>query len=136
MATRKMEDFSYRLDHSENMVVNTGYDYIKGIVAMLFGMRPGTDEYNPEMGLDLPGQRFTTGKNGTRDSAYESNIERQFSKYTDLVVLNPVAYRKDGQYLVSFTVQYQDKFYETAVGVDKNTLNVVIDSRGAGIKNL
>lgn len=128
-----LQDFSYRLDHSENMVVNKNHDYMKGIIALLFGMRAGSDEYNPDMGLDLPGKRFTTGQSNTRDTSYEKEIERQFAKYTDMIALNPVAYRKDGRYLISFTLAYQNRFYEVSVGVNDNTLTISLDAANIGI---
>ncbi len=133
MANPVIQDFSFRLDRSENMVINRNYDYMKGIVAYLFGLRPGSDEYNPEMGLDLPGKRFTTGRNNSRDTEYEKEIEHQFAKYTDMIAMNTVAYRKDGRYLISFILAYQNNFYEASVGVNDNTLTIVIDEQNAGI---
>lgn len=128
-----VQDFSFRLDRSENMVINSNYEYMKGIIAYLFGIRKGSDAYNPDWGLDLPGKRFTVGNNRSRDTEYEREIERQFAKYTEMIATNVVAYRKDGRIRVSFTLLYQNNFYETVIEPTDDSLSVVINNRAVGV---
>lgn len=125
----RTQDFTYRMDRSENMVMASGAAYVKGITAMLFGLQPGSDPYNPEMGLFLPGKRFRAGSNGVRDYEYENQIAYQFSRYTKIQATSIIAFQKDGRYIVSFSAVFDDSIYDMRITSEPNSLNVLIQER-------
>lgn len=104
MAVRKT-DLTLHTDRTGNMVVGKNNEYITGIVQMLFVMKPGTDENDLEKGLDIYSHRYKSENSGTRDTAYETEISKQFSTYTDLVPINVVAMYINNTLIISMKIQ-------------------------------
>ena len=105
-----------RLNYSGDMVINTNLDYIKGLTALLFGMRKGYDRYSPDMGLDLISKRYEVINNPSgRDTEYEQEIKEQFLKYLGLTVVSPVVHFGKGRYIVTFSVIYEGEAYHVTV---------------------
>ena len=124
MASR---DATFRTDLSGNPILASNLDYYLGIVNILFNMIPGTDPYNPEMGLDIAKYRYKAGIEGERDTEYESKINEQFSKYTDLQISTPIMQFTNKSWKVTFQIITATAAYSTFVGYHENTLKVLID---------
>lgn len=103
---KKPSDFSFHMDRTGKPIVTSGAEHVRAVVTRLFGMLPGTDEYNPEMGLDLIGRRTRTYVEMTRDTEYETMIKKQLTTYTDLVPIEVSAVYMNKTLIVSLTVQY------------------------------
>ena len=123
MATK---DITFRSDFSGNATLATGLHYYLGIINMLFNMVPGTDPYNPEMGLDVAKLRFTAGVQNHRNTEYESNIANQFNKYTDLNISSVIVQFIDDQWKITFTVTTNSATYNAFVGYRDDTLDVLL----------
>lgn len=130
MPSSLTKDFSFRMARTGKMVVASGAEHVRNVIVMLFGMRPGTDEYEPERGLDLVGRKFRQYTEKTRDTEYEQMIINQLSRYTDLIPVSVIAIYLNESLYVSLQVQYQGNFYATElsseVGADMDTLSAMI----------
>ena len=120
------KDITFRSDFSGNATLATGLHYYLGIINMLFNMVPGTDPYNPEMGLDVAKLRFTTGVQNQRNTEYESKIANQFNKYTDLNISSVIVQFIDDQWKITFTVTTNSATYNAFVGYRNDTLDVLL----------
>lgn len=120
------KDATFRTDRAGNAILATKLEYYLGIVNMLFNMVPGTDPYNPDMGLNLAQYQFQAGIEGDRDSDYEVKITEQFSKYTDIRISNPIMQFASGGWKVAFQILVDGVAYTALVGYTENTLSVLI----------
>ena len=125
-------DISYRMDRIGNMIEPKRGEYVCNIAQMLFNLVPGQDEYDPERGLNIRGKLYQPFSNGARDPSYESEIMKQFNKYTDLIPANVIAIYLNGQYHVYMDVTYRNQVYMMDIAADADTLTAVLrdDSRG------
>lgn len=114
MAVNKT-DLTLHTDRTGNMVVGKNNEYVTGIVQMLFTMKPGTNDTDLEMGLDLPGKRYKSEISGTRDTAYEIEISKQFTKYTDLVPVNVIAMHVNKGFMVAMTIRLNNDIMNVEV---------------------
>lgn len=123
-------DFSFRLDRTGKPVMTSGAEHVRTVLTMLFGMEPGTDEYEPERGLDLMGRKNRTYVDMTRDLEYESMISRQITMYTDLLPLSVVAAYANQTLFVNLSVQYQSNVYtiqmSDELGADLDSLSSML----------
>ena len=123
-------DFSFKMDRTGKPVTTKGAQHIRTVVMMLFAMEPGTDEYEPERGLDLLGRKQRTYIEMTRDTEYESMIHEQFTKYTDLTPLNVLAVYLNNSLFVSLTVQFLGEVYtmelSSELGADLDSLTAML----------
>ena len=113
-------DFSFRIDYTGKTVITSGGQHVRNVAIMLFGMKPGTDEYDSEMGLDLQGRKFKSYVDMTRDTEYEQAIIKQFSKYTDIIVSAVIATYMNNMLYVNMQVKYQDQLYNIEVSDEKD----------------
>lgn len=117
-----IKDLSFRTDHNNNMIVARKGEYVCNIVKMLFNMIPGSDEYNPDRGLNIRSQASKPNESGYRDSSYESEIVRQFNAYTDLIPMNVIARFKDHKMHIYMKVRYRYNIYEVDVTNEEDEL--------------
>lgn len=114
-------DLTFHTDRTGNMVTGKNNEYITNIIQMLFTMKPGTDEYDLERGLDIFSHRFKSEVAGTRDTAYEVEIASQLSKYTDFIPINVVAMYTSSTLYIAMTLQYGSELLTiqvTSAGVE------------------
>lgn len=111
-------DFSFKMDRNGKSVLTSGGEHVRGVATMLFAMVPGTDEYNPEMGLDLNGRKFKMYEEFTRDIEYENEIRSQFTTYTDLVPVEIMAIYVKNSLYISLTVKYMSEVFNIQVSSD------------------
>lgn len=120
------KDFSFRMDRTGKMVTVQGAEHVRNVLVMLFGMRPGSDEYDSQRGLDLNGRKKRQYVERTRDTEYEIEIVTQVSRYTDLVPVNCVAIYLNDSLYVNLQVRYMNEVYNTelstSAGAETNTL--------------
>lgn len=126
-------DFSFRLDRTGKPVVTSGAEHVRTVLTMLFGMEPGTDEYEPERGLDLMGRKNRTYVDMTRDTEYESMISEQLTKYTDLLPLNIIAVYANQTLYINLSVQYQANVYTIQMS---DELDANLDSLSSMLINI
>lgn len=132
-AYNQVKDFSFRMDRTGKMVTVSGAEHVRNVLVMLFGLRPGSDEYDAERGLDLLGRKHKMYVERTRDTEYESMIITQISRYTDLVPVRCIAiYLSDSLY-VNLQVRYLDEVYSTEISTATES---DIDTLTAQIVNL
>lgn len=119
-------DFSFRMDRTGKMVTAKGADHVRNVLVMLFGMRPGSDEYDAERGLDIAGRKHKQYVDKTRDVEYENMIVKQVSAYTDLIPVNCIAIYLNDSLYVNLHVQYAGDIYNmemsSKTGVDMDSL--------------
>lgn len=120
MASVKDLDFSFRMDRTGKMIIASGAEHVRNVITMLFGMRPGSDEYDSERGLDLLGRKHRQYVEKTRDTAYESMIIKQLCAYTDLVPLNCIAIYLNDSLYISLEVQFNGDAFVTELSSNKN----------------
>lgn len=116
-----ISDFSFRIDRAGKTVLTTGGEHVRGVITMLFAKKPGKDEYESELGLDLVGRRFTTYVDRTRDTEYESMIVSQITKYTDLLPVNVVAIYLNQSLYVNMQVMYNGEIYTMELSAPNGT---------------
>lgn len=133
MPSNQVQDFSFRMDRTGKMVTVQGAEHVRNVLVMLFGMRPGSDEYDAERGLDLVGRKHKQYIEKTRDSEYEAMITTQISKYTDLVPVNCVAIYLNDSLYVNLQVRYMDEVYNTELSTK---LGVGLETLAAQIVNI
>lgn len=123
------KDATFRTDISGNPVISSNKEYYLNIATMLFNMIPGTDPYNPEMGLNISQLQFKPGTPGERDTAYENEIATQFGKYTDMLISTPIVQyvKADNAWKVTFQIVTNDATYNVLAGYEENTLSILID---------
>lgn len=120
------EDPSFRKTRTGAPVLARNGEYVCNIAKMLFGLKPGYDEYDPERGLDIQSKLFQTYVNEQRDSDYEARIQDQFQKYTDLVPANVSAIYRGDTLVIFMTVTYHQDIYMLDIIGDKNGLEVIL----------
>lgn len=133
MARKEPIDFSFRMDRTGKMVTATGAEHVRNVMVMLFGMRPGSDEYDSERGLDLVGRKHRQYVEKTRDVEYENMIVKQISAYTDFIPINCVAIYLNDSLYVNLQVQYANEIYNMELSSNTGT---EIDSLAAQIVNI
>lgn len=127
------EDFTMRISQSGDTVIANRSEYICNVAVMLFNMVPGTDDYNSNMGLNIGAKKFQPYTEGSRDSAYEAEIVKQFNTYTDLVPTNVIATFTKGHFTVLMSVELNGETYNVSVTVNDNNLTDVIAERVTNI---
>lgn len=126
-------DFSFRMDRTGKMVTVSGAEHVRNVLVMLFGMRPGSDEYDAERGLDLLGRKHRQYIDRTRDGEYESMIVKQLTKYTDLIPVSCIAIYLNDSLYVNLQVRFMNEFYSTELATAKNA---DMDTLAAQIVNI
>ena len=96
---------------------------------MLFMMKPGYDDYDPDRGLDIQSKLFQTYVDGQRDPDYENEINEQFTRYTDLIPNSITAIYKNKALVIFFNVTYHNDVYILNIIGDKNGLEVILRDR-------
>lgn len=123
------KDITFRPDRNNNMVVASRGEYICNIAKMLFNMIPGTDEYNPDRGLNIRSKASQPNESGSRDSSYEQEIVKQFTTYTDLIPMNVVVQYKNHKMYIYMQIRYQNVLYEIDLTDQDDELVVVLRNK-------
>lgn len=128
MAVNKT-DLTLHTDRTGNMVIGKNSEYITGIVQILFTMKPGTNDTDLNMGLDLPAKRYKSEINGTRDTAYEMEISKQFTTYTDMIPISVIAMHVNGTFMVAMTIRFDNEIINVEVlPTEPENISVLINS--------
>lgn len=112
-------DLTYRTDRTGNMVKGKRGEYVCNLAQLLFNMVPGTDEYEPDKGLDIARKRNRTYTKETRDTDYENQIVTQFTKYTDLIPVNVIAMYMNNSLHIYMSIRFEGAIYEMDL-IDSN----------------
>lgn len=112
-------DLTYRTDRTGNMVKGKRGEYVCNLAQLLFNMVPGTDEYEPDKGLDIARKRNRTYTKETRDTDYENQIVAQFTKYTDLIPVNVIAMYMNNSLHIYMSIRFEGAIYEMDL-IDSN----------------
>lgn len=119
-------DITWRIDRNGNTILSKRGEYIVNIAQMLFNIRPGTDEYDSHKGLFIKDKINKPFAENSRDTAYESEIVKQFTKYTDLVPVNVIAVYLKGKYRIYMQIRYMDQIYELEMSASRDSIDVVL----------
>lgn len=92
----------------------------------LFHMVPGDDDRDPERGLNIAAKKFQTYGPDSRDVEYESEIKRQFMKYTDIIPKDINATFQNGLMVVLINVTYNGREFMVSLSSDPNKLSTMI----------
>ena len=112
------------MDGSWAMASDT--EHVLQTVQRLLYTRPGSDIYNPELGLDALGRRQAKYKEGDRDLEFENAISTQCSLYTDIVPIAVVCVYKDNALTLAMTVSYSSAEFRLQLSIDPNQLSSLI----------
>lgn len=123
------EDVTFRKARNGAPITSKRGEYVCNIAKMLFAMKPGYDEYDPDRGLDLRSKLFQPHTDEERDTNYESQIMDQFGKYTDLTPTNVTAIYKDKSLVIFLAVHYQNDLYLLDIVGNRNGLEVILRDR-------
>lgn len=119
-------DMTWRTDRNGNTIISKRGEYIVNIAQMLFNIRPGTDEYDSEKGLFIKDKLHKAYAENSRDTAYEIEILRQFTKYTDLVPVNVLAVYLKGKYRIYMQIRYMNQLYELEMSASQDSIEAVL----------
>ena len=109
-------------------------EHVLDTINRLFHMVPGTDEYDPNWGLNIAAQKFIPHDKNGRNSQYENDILTQLGKYTDLTAKTVTArYYKDNL-VVLMDIMYKNKTYMVSISSEPDSLATIV-SRNPNIKN-
>lgn len=131
-------DFTFRTEQSGKMALSGDKEHIVNVLQMLFHMVPGTDDYSPDLGLDIRSKAFQPHVEGYRDSAYESRISEQLSAYTDLTPHEVITTYTNGRLSIYLLVSYNNSDYTVGIGRGSggNTVDTIINiSQGGNVTN-
>ena len=122
---------TFRTESSGNMAVATPLENIANTVQRLFHIIPGSDDYDPEMGLDIVGRSRTSSENdGSRDTDYEITIMKQLQTYTNIRPLSVIATYENNTLKVGLSLEYSNRIYQLAITSEpdsKATLTALIN---------
>ena len=122
MPSGRTSDFTFRYDRSGNMITGKRSEYVINIVKMLFNLKKGDDPYNPDRGLFIQDKIRQQYVENQRDTAYETEIVKQFTTYTDLIPVNVVAIYMNKSIHIYMSISYQKQIYELDIdGTDTLT---------------
>lgn len=116
------DDFSFRTEHTGCMAVTSGKEYICNIAQRLFYTIKGADEYNRDMGLDLPTRAKKPYHDGYRDSEYEQEVLKQFLTYTDIIPSVVVAMYQDKMLIITMRATYNGEEFTLRASSDPKKL--------------
>lgn len=125
----RIKDLTFRLDRNYNQVIVSGAARYYQIVRMLFITVPGTDEYNPNKGLNILSKLYDPRTNYERDTEYETEVSRQFSEYTDLMATNVTAMGINGAFCVLFDLHTPTGVYEILINNKTDQLTVLLNNK-------
>ena len=107
MAALKTKDITFRLSESTGQpAIATDTEHVIGVIKRLLEMKPGSDIYNPGMGIDIRSYNLMAARNGSRLPALETDITNQLIQYTDVVPKSLVAMALGGRIYLSGTISY------------------------------
>lgn len=115
-------DFTFRVQHTGAMAISQQGERIVNICQRLFFMKPGTDIYNTNMGLDIQGRAMRPYADGERDTEYENEIIRQFIDYTDIVVGSINVTFRNSMLVVVMSGRLDGMEFRLQLSSDPNTL--------------
>ena len=126
MAKTKVQDFTNRVESSGKVALSSNAEHIVNVIQRLLHISPGTDIYNPDMGLDVIARSRRPYTDGYRDTTYETLIGRQILEYTDIVPVNIVAVYKNQSLVLYMDVRYSDQLYRLQIGTDESDVRTMI----------
>lgn len=129
------QDVTFRKSRTGAPITAKNGEYVCNIAKMLFAMKPGYDDYDPDRGLDIQSKLFQTYVDEQRDSDYETKITEQFTKYTDLIPNQVTAVYKNKALVIFMTVTYHQDIYLLDIVGDKNGLQVILRDRAVPKQN-
>lgn len=131
-------DFTFRTEQSGKMALSGDKEHIVNVLQMLFHLVPGTDDYLPDLGLDIRSKAFQPHVEGHRDNSYESKISEQLSAYTDLTPMEVMATYMNNRLNVYLRVRYNNNDYTIGIGrgSDSRSVDTIINiSQGGNMPN-
>ena len=122
-------DVTFRKSRTGAPVTSRNSEYVCNIARMLFAMKKGYDEYDPDRGLDLQSKLYTPHTDEERDTTYENEITDQFSKYTDLTTTSVSVIYKADKLVIFMAIHYGPDVYLLDIVGDKTNIQVILRDR-------
>jgi len=119
-------DITWRIDRNGNSIMSKRGEHVINVVQFLFNLRPGTDEYDREKGLFIKSKIQKAYTENSRDTSYEAEIVKQFTKYTDILPVNVIAIYLNGKYRIYLTVRYMGEIYELELTHSLDSIEAVL----------
>lgn len=120
-------NITFRMSRMGDPIVSNNGENICNIFQRILYMVPGTDDYNPDMGLDIVSRSKLQYTEGTRDTDYETRIVDQLFKYTDIVPLNVIAIYQDRilRIYMDCTIDNQEFRLQSSSDLDKFSTQIL-----------
>ena len=115
-------DITFRAEQGGKQAISTRLEYVVNIAQRLLHMRPGDDDYDPEMGLNIMKETNVAAEDGSRNTDFEQKALRQFQTYTDIAIQNIIAIYKDHVLRVQITFRFQGEAYAIFSTSDPDSL--------------
>ena len=126
MSSNRTYDMTFRTDRGGSMIKGKHGEYVVNICQMMFNLVPGSDVYEPERGLAIRQKLNQCYVEKTRDSAYESEIIKQFSEYTKLRPTQVLAIYMNKSLFIYMSVKFEGELYELDMVADQATLTAML----------
>ena len=115
-------DVTFRTNDSGNWVMASTSEHILNTVQRLLYTHPGTDVYNPDMGLDIMGRCQKAYQDNSRDTEFENRMIDQLNKYTDIIPIAVVAQYRNKLMIIDMSITYESVQYRLQMSSDPSTL--------------
>lgn len=122
-------DITFRMSRLGDPVASNSGEAVCNKFQRLLYMIPGTDDYNPNMGLDITTRAKRPYAEGARDTEYETQITEQLYTYTDIVPLSVIAIFSNKSLVILLNCQVNNQEFQVQVSSDPNALATVIQPK-------
>lgn len=127
MPTINSTDITFRANEGDRTwAYASDTEHVLSTIQRLLYMTPGTDIYQPDMGLDLVGRSRRAYREGDRDTEYESKVVEQLNKYTDIVVTSIACVFQNEVLTVSMGATYNSVEFRMQITSDPTKLENII----------
>ena len=128
MPKTAVSDLKFKADRSGLMgTTKSDADYIIHIAKRLFYTVPGSDDYDPNRGLNIRSEMVKQHPPNGTNVEYQLQIEEQFKTYTDIQPMAVHCWYVNRSMVVFMTVAYRDRVYNITINPDQDDLGLKID---------
>ena len=120
------DDLTFRTGANKEWSIASKSEHVLNTVQRLLYMTPGSDIYDPEVGLDVMGRSRKGYKEGDRDTEYESKIAQQINTYTDIVVSAVVCFYQNETLIITMNATYDSIEFRLRLTSDPANLENMI----------
>ena len=120
---KRTVDLTWRTDGGGAPILSQRAELVLNKIEMLLNLIPGKDPRDLDRGLNVRSRLNKTYNEATRDTAFENEITRQITKYTDITVSQVMVIYKDAIMYIYMAVTWQNESFIVDIKVDENTLS-------------